>query len=59
MMLDTEQKAALVRKLSDGFEKLGIALIAVGIYGDNRINIVFGLINFGISLILAAWRKKT
>jgi hypothetical protein len=58
-VLDNEQKMAIARKFSDGMEKLGIALIAVGIYGEDKYNAVVGLIIFALSVTIAAWRKKS
>jgi hypothetical protein len=46
------------KRIADGFEKLGIASLAIGMYAGLPVESLSGMAFFGISIGLSQWRAK-
>lgn len=57
-MLNEPQKRAMIKRVADALEKLGVAGLAVGIFQGNVVGAVCGIAFIGLSLALTYYLER-
>lgn len=57
-MLNEPQKRAMIKRVADALEKLGVAGLAVGIFQGNVVGATCGIAFIGMSLALTYYLER-
>lgn len=58
VMLNEPQKRAMIKRVADALEKLGVAGLAVGIFQGNVVGATCGIAFIGLSLALTYYLER-
>lgn len=57
-MLNEPQKRAMIKRVADALEKLGVAGLAVGIFQGNVVGATYGIAFIGLSIALTYYLER-